>query len=393
LSNDEQINRLSDRIESLSSEIAVLRQRVAALEQKSPALPSATLNIPSTRTFGKPAAASPSGAGLKLLNLVGALTLFIGFIFFFKYAVDNEWIGAAGRVGLGVIAGLALFATGEYIRRRGQITFAQGLTACGVATLYISAYAASQYYKLIDLATAFIGFVVISGAATAISLRTSDLVLAIVAYLGFISAPGLFRLLGASVWTWFAFIYLLVTQAFAIIQAGVQSARLLVPITAAACCGAAFWVINPHHPLVCVMFLLALAVLHFRPARRGVASLITAPQTYVIGHMLVLIGGFRFLTFWFQRIGSTETRSSLLSEADSIFLALYGVALLLSAVVRKSLADRVLGLAMLGTVVIKLYLIDVWLLARFYRVSAFVALGVLLLVGSFVYSRWKQRPT
>lgn len=392
MSNDEQISQLSDRVERLSSEVAVLRQRVAELEQKSPTPASAEVNIPPARTIAESAAPFPTGAGLKLLNLVGALTLFIGFIFFFKYAVDNQWIGAAGRVGLGVIAGLALMAAGEYLRKRGQTTFAQGLTACGVATLYISAYAASKYYNLIESLTAFIGFLVISGAAIALSLRTSDSVLAIVAYLGFISAPGLFRLLDPNLWAWFAFVYLLLTQAFAIMQATVQSARLLVPITAAAIGGASFWVINRNHPVVCVLFFVVLAALHFRPPRSGAAVGITAPQTYVIGHMLVLIAGFRFLTFWFQRVGSTETRSSLMSEADSIFLAVYGVALLLSAVARKSLPDRVLGLAMLGTVVIKLYLIDVWLLARFYRISAFVALGLLLLAGSFVYSRWKQRP-
>jgi uncharacterized membrane protein len=42
-------------------------------------------------------------------------------------------------------------------------------------------------------------------------------------------------------------------------------------------------------------------------------------------------------------------------------------------------------------VVIKLYLYDVWLLTRFYRVSAFVALGILLLVASYVYSRFKEK--
>jgi hypothetical protein len=35
------------------------------------------------------------------------VTLVLGIAFFFKWAVDNQWIGPGGRVILGVIAGLA----------------------------------------------------------------------------------------------------------------------------------------------------------------------------------------------------------------------------------------------------------------------------------------------
>ena len=40
-----------------------------------------------------------------------------------------------------------------------------------------------------------------------------------------------------------------------------------------------------------------------------------------------------------------------------------------------------------GLVVAKLYLYDVWLLVRIYRIAAFGALGALLLLTSYVYSR------
>ncbi len=53
--------------------------------------------------------------------------------------------------------------------------------------------------------------------------------------------------------------------------------------------------------------------------------------------------------------------------------------------------NRHLGLVLLGIVVLKLYLYDVWLMTAFYRISAFVALGVLLLAASFIYSRFKYR--
>jgi uncharacterized membrane protein len=53
--------------------------------------------------------------------------------------------------------------------------------------------------------------------------------------------------------------------------------------------------------------------------------------------------------------------------------------------------DRLLALGAIGFVVVKLYFYDVWLLDRLYRISAFVALGILLLAASYLYSRWKDK--
>ncbi len=378
--NEEQLDRLTAEVRSLSAEVNELRERVARLEQPA-AIPIQTFATPA------PARTSPANTGLKLLNRVGALTLFLGIIFFFKYAVDNQWIGAAGRVGLGVIGGFALLGAGEWLRRRGQSIFAQGLSACGIATLYISAYAACDYYKLINSISAFIALVAISLGALALSWRNSDAVLATVGYLLAVGAPGLLRIIdpkiwSSTVWACFGFVYLFATQASVVLQAGTHWKRFLVPVVATAVALQAFWLINPGHPVVCVLFFLALAALHFRSP---------VGSAYVIGHLFILLGGFRFLVFWIERAGSPEMRASLLSETESVFLGIYGVALLVAAVVRRSAADRVLGLALLGVVIAKLYMLDVWLLTRIYRISAFVALGVLLLAGSFIYSRWKAK--
>ncbi len=393
--DDQQIQHLTQQIENLSSEVAQLRERVAQLEHGAglPAL-HGTRRVAQYPAAAPVSAAAPPGiTGLKLLNRAGALTLFIGIIFFFKYAVDNEWIGAAGRVVLGVVVGLVLLGAGEWLRKHGQTVFAQGVSACGVATIYISAYAACSYYKLINPASAFIAFVAISAGALLLSLRSSDVVLAIVGYLGAVAAPGLFRVLSPNVWTWVSFVYLFVLQVLVLIQAGGQFRRLLPPLTAAAITIQTFWVINPKHPIVCVLFFFALAALHFRSPKAGAGGSQIASDAYVLGHIFVLLAGMRFLVFWFTNFGMPETRSSLLSEAGSIFLGIYGVLLLISAVLRRSTVDRIIGLALLGVVIGKLYVVDVWLLTRVYRISAFVALGLLLLVSSYVYSRWKQRSS
>ena len=54
---------------------------------------------------------------------------------------------------------------------------------------------------------------------------------------------------------------------------------------------------------------------------------------------------------------------------------------------RRHAASRLLGIGLIGLVVLKLYLYDVWLLGAFYRMAAFAILGVMLLLMSYLYSR------
>ena len=79
-----------------------------------------------------------------------------------------------------------------------------------------------------------------------------------------------------------------------------------------------------------------------------------------------------------------------MNEAYSFLLGLYGLVMLIYGIARRSTIDRVLGLFLLGLVTAKLYLWDVWFLVRLYRMTAFVAQGILLLAASYIYSRWRS---
>jgi uncharacterized membrane protein len=65
------------------------------------------------------------------------------------------------------------------------------------------------------------------------------------------------------------------------------------------------------------------------------------------------------------------------------------VILVSAGVATRTAINRITGLGLMGFVVVKLYLFDVWQLGRVYRISAFVALGVLLLATSFLYSHFR----
>ena len=84
----------------------------------------------------------------------------LGIGFFLKYAFDQNWVGPAGRVLLGYLAAGAFLAAGEWSRRHQAATFGLYLIGGGIATLYLSTFAAYQLYGLLGQVPAF-GFMVL----------------------------------------------------------------------------------------------------------------------------------------------------------------------------------------------------------------------------------------
>ena len=108
------------------------------------------------------------------LLYVGTAALVLGIGFFVKYAFDNDWINATGRVLIGAAAGIAMAAGGHRIARRGYPLYGQIVVGGGFAALYISVFAALSFYALIGRPAAFGLMVLITaGAAAAANLHRS----------------------------------------------------------------------------------------------------------------------------------------------------------------------------------------------------------------------------
>jgi len=108
---------------------------------------------------------------------------------------------------------------------------------------------------------------------------------------------------------------------------------------------------------------------------------------YVAGHAAMLWGLMLEAAGWAARTAAPENFRSVASTAISVVAAAYAVLLVSGGSAWRHMGSRMLGIGLIGLVVVKLYLYDVWLLAAFYRMAAFAILGVLLLVVSYVYSR------
>ena len=484
--------------------------------------------------------------GLGWLNRVAVVTLIFGVGFLFKYAVDNQWIGPAVRVALGVAAAALSLFLGEWISLRGQKTFARGLTGLALALLYLSFYAGFGFYHLLPQTTAFLLMCLTTAAAAMLALHYDSQAVALLGlaggYLtpvllstgenhmwvlaGYTSMLNLGALAIARVKRWPSLEYLAwpatallflgwssqwlddetrlagwgwLSISFALFFAtSVLGARLwLVALNTAAYFVGSYVLLDHqyHSSMGAFTFLLALthallakavwnrdrrlaelasamaAVLltlaipiqfvgfritmlwsleaaaltwlgarFDRPVLQTAASLVFAlvlvrlvtldSAMYSIDFFYTAFANRRFLTFavsaaslwmasrfagtqesqsvaygaghlvmlwalglevagWAGRTSDPQDVANVVSTGISILMAIYASALVVTGVVRRSALDRILGLGLLAVVIVKLYLLDVWSLSRGFRIIAFLALGGLLLLVSYLYSRYK----
>ena len=147
--------------------------------------------IPST-----PATASPeqeidleSRIGSHWLNRIGIAAVLIGVSYFLKYAFDNNWIGPAGRVAIGLLAGIAVVVWSERFRTRGYLLFSYSLKAVGIGVLYLSLWAAFHVYALIPSGVAFVAMLAVTASTAALAVTQNAEILAAFALTGGFSTP------------------------------------------------------------------------------------------------------------------------------------------------------------------------------------------------------------
>ncbi len=98
--------------------------------------------------------------GVVWFTRIGATVGMVVAGWFFKYMVDNDWIGPWGRIALGAAAGAVVLGLGEWFSRRKRThpLFNQGLLGLGLALLLITAYASFGFYHLVPSGAASIVF-------------------------------------------------------------------------------------------------------------------------------------------------------------------------------------------------------------------------------------------
>jgi len=112
-----------------------------------------------------------SQIGKVWFNRIGALAIIVGAALFLKYAFDSNWIGAIGRVAIGLLAGISMIVAGEFSYKKNYKIFAEGLIAGGTSILYLSIYAAFGFYKLVGPVPAFAFMMIVTFFSAVFAIR------------------------------------------------------------------------------------------------------------------------------------------------------------------------------------------------------------------------------
>jgi uncharacterized membrane protein len=205
------------RIKNLEDQISKLRQELPRVPSAPPAPPAAPTAAATPAAPERvvtpegpavpqpvPAArqpASPPGPGFferhpdlekfigeNLVSKIGIAILVLAIGFFVKYAIDNDWIGPVGRVGIGLFFGGILVGIAHWLRNSYK-AFSSVLVGGGLAIFYFTITLAYHQYALFGQATAFIIMLVITAFAVILSLLYDRQELAIIALAGGFAAP------------------------------------------------------------------------------------------------------------------------------------------------------------------------------------------------------------
>lgn len=221
------LDRLESRLARLETAQGIPALRTVRAEEPPPVsaapvtLPEPVIEPPATEPPPPAAELEPTQEletrlGLTLLNRIGVLTVVLAVAFFFKYAVDNQWIGEAGRVVLGVLAGFATLVLGEAIWRKGHRIYAKGIVAAGITILYLSFYASFNFYHLVAQSVAFPLMALTTALAGALAIRYGAIAISMLALVGGFLTPLLLSTQEDRPWALFGYLLLLSVGAMAV---------------------------------------------------------------------------------------------------------------------------------------------------------------------------------
>lgn len=142
--------------------------------------------------LAKPEVSLEQFLGVKLFAWIGGLALFLGIVFFVKYAFERNLISPALRTGIGFVIGGGLVGTGIFMRRsKDYAVLAQTLAATGVLILYGVTYAAHALYHFPAFGTmsTFVYMSLITAGAFVLAVRMEAPVIAVLGMAGGFLTP------------------------------------------------------------------------------------------------------------------------------------------------------------------------------------------------------------
>jgi uncharacterized membrane protein len=135
----------------------------------------------------------------KWLVWLGGVTVALGAVFLFRYAVDEGWLTPLARVILGLLLGGLLLSAGDWTARRPLAAVSRAmrpdyvppaLTGAGLLAIYVSLYAAHAAFGLVGPTATFVAIGLVSWSALGLSLKRGPFV-AVLGLIGGYLVPAL----------------------------------------------------------------------------------------------------------------------------------------------------------------------------------------------------------
>jgi uncharacterized membrane protein len=224
--------------------------------------------------------------GENLINKIGIAILVLAIGFFVKYAIDNNWIGPIGRVGIGVLCGGILIGIAHRLRNSYK-SFSSVLVGGGLAVLYFTITLAYHQFHLFNQTTSFIILIVITCFAVALSILYDKQELAVIALLGGLSSP--FMVSGDHANYHALFIYLIILNTGLLVIAYNKSWRILnataFALTIIVCAGVVFTLPADANG-TCLIYTSILYLLYFAI---NVANNVKENKTFIASDFSILL--------------------------------------------------------------------------------------------------------
>jgi uncharacterized membrane protein len=428
------VEDLLARVSRLEEQAGLGRNGAAARQTEQPETRPSRLEVvpPQAPQVKTPRTATPRNdlearIGSQWLNRIGIVALLIGLSYFLKYAFENNWIGPAAQILIGLIAGAAVVVWSEWFRSRGYQAFSYSLKAVGIGALYLSLWAAFQVYSLIPMSVAFAAMVVVTAVTAGLAALQNAEILAALALAGGFATPVLISTGQNHQVALLSYLALLDLAALVMIFPRAWRRLLVLSFAGSVALYFAWYAEFYSARQFAVTF--AFATLFF--AIFALATLAGSGRGTIVSRSVLVVAALNGLVYflqvylvlesataraWFaavlaifylllarQRRGKPRLQGIHLALAIgfitvAIALRLQEVwislgwfveaALLMAAGFwRQSAFVRWLALALIAATIAKVFVYDIWDLSRGYRIVSFVLLGVLLLAVSFAYQR------
>jgi uncharacterized membrane protein len=438
---EDEIRKLQQELEQLSGEVQLQREKILQLQQRISQLTNTEIYTPqpaklqSTQKFSL-----ENFIGLRLINFVGIIVLVIGLSIGVKYAIDRNLISEGMRIILAYVAGIILYVLSLQLRKK-YLLFSAILFSGGMASLYFTTYAAHVYYGMFSFGMAYIIMVVLTIYTVYEAIRYNRQEIALLGLVGAYGIPFLISKNADRADLFFLYISLI---NLGIVYLTIKKSWKTVGIVAQTITWILFigWAAMRHDPkfkfiatIFMIFFFLVFlfAMLSFKLiAKRSlkitdtyqllinnvalyIAALFQfgfsekttsgdlAIITFVVSGVVAL-QAILFYNYWKEEIFTTKILSSLALTLFVMFIAFnwdgFTVTFLwlLTAVIifawgfrMRSVRARMAGIILIGLTLGKLLVVDSLTFTTVQKVIAYLVLGILLLIVSFFYQKFRQQ--